>query len=237
MLYKTCFILVVLASTAIGGFTSSSLSGGAQDGVSRMNAHKMQQQPSERTQLSIWLVPPEPQRSELQEIIHKLAESHGGPTFTPHITIVGSVQASTELEERAVVEKLRRALHQHSKVNCSFLPNLVSFRDTWNQALIAKLDPTTDDDFYQLCLDVRAALDMPVKDWSFPPPAKSAHLSFFYGVGNNVPVLEDGDVVDEGVSITPVSPFQAHQISIIRIVSSLDSVPDWWCIATIDFDE
>ncbi len=40
---------------------------------------------------SIWLVPQEPELSFLREQIRRIAEISGGPTFQPHITVLGGI--------------------------------------------------------------------------------------------------------------------------------------------------
>jgi 2'-5' RNA ligase len=55
--------------------------------------------------LAYWLVPAEPQRSELTTLIRRLAASQCAPSFVPHITIYAA--NSAEPERRQLDEKLR----------------------------------------------------------------------------------------------------------------------------------
>jgi hypothetical protein len=159
------------------------------------------------------------------------------------VTIIGKVLTSsaaagaTEQEEQRIVETLRQTLHSRPSVECAFRPGLVSFRDRWNQALVALLDPSKDDDFVRLCCEVREALDMPTADWSFPPPAQAAHMSLFYGVGDNVPRLseDDGNVKGHPMSMASLGTFRAHQVHVVRVVANLESVTEWKCVGSIDF--
>ena len=43
------------------------------------------------TMQSIWLVPKEPEREKLQNLIERVAAVTGGPRFEPHVTILGDV--------------------------------------------------------------------------------------------------------------------------------------------------
>ncbi|MDE2912840.1 MAG: hypothetical protein OXL68_07945 [Paracoccaceae bacterium] len=46
---------------------------------------------SDREMLSIWLVPQEPEYSQLQLLIRRVAELTGGPVFEPHVTILADI--------------------------------------------------------------------------------------------------------------------------------------------------
>lgn len=50
---------------------------------------------------SIWVIPPEPIYSQLKTIIDDLAGEFDGPTFEPHMTLVGDIDKDvSELEKK-----------------------------------------------------------------------------------------------------------------------------------------
>ncbi|KAL3924882.1 MAG: hypothetical protein SGILL_000775 [Bacillariaceae sp.] len=240
ILHNTCIVMAA-ASTAkgsCGGLRGSSSESSSTSPTKISQAEAVKKQQPQQTHLSIWLIPPEPYRTELQERIDTLAEDHDGPKFTPHITVVGNVPASTPEEEQQVVDQLKTALYHQRRpsVACSFLPKLLSFPKKWNQALIAELDLAEDKDqeFYNLCVAVREATGLPTEDWGFAPPSKLPHLSLYYGTGDNVPSLDNG-AGDEHLN-QPIESFHAHDIQVVRVTSSLESVPEWKNVGSVRFE-
>src|SRR3989344_4241262 len=53
---------------------------------------------------SLWLVPENEQKDQLQSIVNRLAEDNNSPTFTPHLTLIGDVEIQLEPFRRAVDE-------------------------------------------------------------------------------------------------------------------------------------
>jgi putative hydrolase of the HAD superfamily len=53
----------------------------------------------ERTLLSIWLVPAEPERAALAQLIDELARRYGAPRFAPHITLFAGSTARADWRE------------------------------------------------------------------------------------------------------------------------------------------
>jgi hypothetical protein len=62
-------------------------------------------------------------------------------------------------------------------------------------------------------------------------------MSLFYGVGDNVPRLseDDGNVKGHPMSMASLGTFRAHQVHVVRVVANLESVTEWKCVGSIDF--
>ena len=68
--------------------------------------------------------------SQLQKKIDYLAEAYGGPTFPPHITLVGGV-TSSEQQVLDTAKRLAGIIQVHVLLNCSWVsfifPKLLNF--------------------------------------------------------------------------------------------------------------
>jgi len=52
---------------------------------------------------SLWLLPPEPQRTRLATLMQDLARAHDAPIFPPHITLLGQLPDRDPLETTATL--------------------------------------------------------------------------------------------------------------------------------------
>ena len=80
--------------------------------------------------ISCWLVPPEPNRTDLQALVRELAQRHGLQPFEPHVTLIGNLG----LSEADAVEKLK------SLAGTGSVPvqlTAVEAYPVWNQSLMA----------------------------------------------------------------------------------------------------
>mmetsp|Transcript_38390 Transcript_38390/g.44228 ORF Transcript_38390/g.44228 Transcript_38390/m.44228 type:complete len:393 (+) Transcript_38390:57-1235(+) len=193
--------------------------------------------------LSLWLIPPGGEEAEgtnddddknrhnhkdkqqkkhnvyqsAQQLVNELSEQYNGPTFIPHVTIVGGIEVDSEEEALRVSKKLQEGLAVSNNNNsdtdattttdtttgsieCHFKARLVSEPSCWNQALIVEMEPSNS--FVQLCQRSRQLLGMEQQNQqpqkgeqeeicsscvSFPPPARVPHMSLYYGVPPNIP--------------------------------------------------
>mmetsp|Transcript_38389 Transcript_38389/g.44225 ORF Transcript_38389/g.44225 Transcript_38389/m.44225 type:complete len:394 (+) Transcript_38389:57-1238(+) len=154
--------------------------------------------------LSLWLIPPGGEEAEgtnddddknrhnhkdkqqkkhnvyqsAQQLVNELSEQYNGPTFIPHVTIVGGIEVDSEEEARQLSKKLQEGLSTTSYVDsstsgggtrtrttntptgieCRFKARLVSEPSCWNQALIVEMEPSNS--FVQLCQRSRQLLGM-----------------------------------------------------------------------------
>ncbi|KAG7361568.1 cyclic phosphodiesterase-like protein [Nitzschia inconspicua] len=197
-----------------------------------VSKHSQQQLPP-NTRLSLWLVPPEPQRTTLQSEIDRLAKQYGGPTFPPHVTLMGRIEVTTLQEQQLVIDRLHSAIRrrqqqqqqQPGSIKCRF-ESFLTFPQCWNQALIAEMEQTPD--LIELCDLVRQAVGQTQSGWKFPSPSNVPHLSLFYGTEDSVPAITDISTV-----LLPLS-FDAHKMEVYRLQTGLEYVPTWERMATID---
>ncbi|MFT5685244.1 MAG: 2'-5' RNA ligase [Myxococcota bacterium] len=111
---------------------------------------------------SLWLLPDE--ASILAPVIDRLATTHSGPRFTPHLTLLGSVLGE-QLVERA--EALAAQLSPMT------LPTgAVVGSDRWFRCLTLALPPSTALQAARAAAE--AAFAVPARPWS-------PHISLLYG--------------------------------------------------------
>lgn len=245
----------VVAAAALASSTSSVSSVGtvistsSSSSTASSSSSLRGRHPSTQTELSIWLMPPEPERTTLQQEIDLLAQHYRGPTFAPHVTLLGRVTVSSPKDEQLVIEQLNKAFSKRrqqqqdngsdSSIACHF-SKLLTFPHSWNQALIAEMKVTPQ--FLELCNLVRRALGqqqpstttttVSSTEWEFPPPSSVPHLSFFYGEsGDGSSIADDPSLQNK--SLLPMS-FDAHQVDVYRTRAGLEYVPTWERIATLD---
>jgi len=152
-----------------------------------------------------------------QQLVNELAEQYNGPTFIPHVTIVGGIEVDTEEDALRLATKLQEGFSQKAtttnfeSIDCHFKARLVSEPSCWNQALIVEMDPSNS--FVKLCQRSRQLLGMEQPNQqqyqhqqqpnqqqqegkeeqrcasclSFPPPARVPHMSLYYGVPPTIP--------------------------------------------------
>lgn len=88
-------------------------------------------------QYSIWIIPPKPLYNLLKNTIDKLAKKYKGPTFEPHMTLLGDIDESlSEIEYK--VQKLAANI---DKLKLSLGP--VSFSTTYFQSVFVRINSTS----------------------------------------------------------------------------------------------
>jgi 2'-5' RNA ligase len=116
---------------------------------------------------SLWLVPDGAVDDALQAVVERLAQEHDGPSFPPHVTLLGGIVA----EEPDVVERSRRLAAQTAPFTIHL--DDIGVGETYFQSLFATVRPTPE------LLSVRRAAEQ-----AFPeslPAQYHPHLSLLYG--------------------------------------------------------
>jgi 2'-5' RNA ligase len=116
---------------------------------------------------SLWLVPEAGAISDaLQAIIDRLSREYGGPTFPPHLTLLGGITAP----EDDVTERARRLAAQWAPVTLHL--DDIGTDETYFQSLFAVVRPTSE------LVALRAAARA-----IFPeaPDPYRPHISLLYG--------------------------------------------------------
>ncbi len=54
---------------------------------------------------SVWMIPEEPELTELTNLIRDFADTHGTPSFVPHVTLLGDL-AGDQAELTAILERI-----------------------------------------------------------------------------------------------------------------------------------
>jgi 2'-5' RNA ligase len=163
---------------------------------------------------SIWIIPPEPIYSELKDTIDDLAKKYGGPTFEPHMTLLGDIdRILTEIES-----KIRKLVADLDNLKLSLGP--VSFSTTYFQSVLVRVNSTAK--LMQLNLDAKKLLD--IDNNVFMP-----HLSLLYG---------DHDMVTREKAMSNLQFSQASFIVDKLIITPATPNPtEWLHSATISFGE
>ena len=187
-----------------------------------LEADLVTKQPDDETsasspfKISIWLMPPPGVETRIQGLVNSLAKKNGGPTFRPHVTVVGGFECKSEEEAHRMAADLRKGLKHYGSVPCIFDPKFKSYPTTWNQSLIATVEVT--EAFFNLCQISREILNVNPNNWTFPSPANLPHMSLFYGV-ENIPDL---------TGLSPIEDYEAHTISVWKTFSSdIGGVDEW----------
>lgn len=152
-----------------------------------------------------------------------MAENHGGPTFQPHVTVVGNIPCHSDKDALKIAKNLQDSLRGFGKVPCVFSSSPYASDGVWNQALLVTMEKSAP--FMNLCQKTRAILGMDTKHWGFPQPAGMPHMSLFYGV-DNVPGQNE---------TKPISPFDTSKLALWKTdPPTLEGVPYWKEIAVIN---
>lgn len=179
---------------------------------------------SQEISLSLWLLPPRTTHHKIKGQIHQLAENgKRGPTFEPHITIVGGIKCISEAHALELARRLETGLKGFGKVPCSLSPVPYAAKGVWNQALYFTVE--TSASLMNLCQKARAILGMDTENWTFPAPATYPHLSVFYGI----------DEIPEKMEVQAIMPFHAYTVALWRTdPATLEGVRQWREISVID---
>jgi len=129
--------------------------------------------------LSLWLVPPEPVRTQLRSMMQAIVASEGTPMFEPHVTIIGNVGGMSDV---AILRKLKQ-LQGTGKISVHFDTPVVSGRNLgepapWNQAVVAVVQES---DALRILQEKAKSVffgGTPTVAWA--PPIAKPHLSLAY---------------------------------------------------------
>ena len=177
------------------------------------------------TTLSLWLMPPEPNRKEIQEQINTFAANNNGPVFVPHITVIGGITCQSEKHLAEIVKKLRGGLKGFGSVPCRLVSGPFTSKGVWSQAYFMVLDMCAP--FMNWCQKSRAILGHDTERWRFASPADLPHLSLFYGTSN----------IPDKMSVKKIHPSQSFELALWQTdPQTIDGVPRWKEVATIDLN-
>jgi hypothetical protein len=211
---SSTFIASLVFRTGILYCSSSQSGMTAADIAMIHNSHPNLRQGSAPMTLSLWLYPPHDARLDIQDQIDMLAEDRG-PSFAPHVTLVGGLPCQSEEEALQLGRALQDGLRGFGEVPCHFSSTPKTSEGFWNQALYLTVNET--DPFMKLCEACRViiGLELPC---TFASPARKPHLSLFYGVTD----------IPNASEVEPVKPFQASTIAIWSTgPSTLAGVQSW----------
>ena len=174
--------------------------------------------------LSLWLLPPLPQRKYLSKEIAKIAMRHNqqgsSAPFMPHITIVGSIRCEAHREATELGKQLEKGLQGSGVVPCRFerKPCVAMYNKegklVWSQSCIAIMERS--EEYMNLLALSRKLLELPPGEWMFPGPSCEPHFSKFYGA-HQIPtdIEAPPDFVADEVALYMTTP------------GTLDGVAKW----------
>ena len=116
---------------------------------------------------SFWFMPTETVGQKFSQIIVQLAEHYSSPTFPPHVTLLGSIEAHQE-EIISKAQELASRLHP-----IPFQLTTIAFTNSYYRALLVKVELST-----ELLVAFQQAKRL------FPSSQKTGympHLSLLYG--------------------------------------------------------
>jgi 2'-5' RNA ligase len=158
---------------------------------------------------SLWLVPEGAAEDALQAVVDRLAREHGGPSFPPHVTLLGSLVTT----EEDVVDRSRRLAARIAPFTIHL--DDIGTGETYFQSLFATVRPTPE------LLAVRAAAQQ-----AFPEAMAGPyypHVSLLYGH----PPVETKQAIVEALRGTLPPAFEAR---VLVTNSTGPSVDDWRCV-------
>jgi hypothetical protein len=103
---------------------------------------------------SVWALPPEHVRERLRVVMEALRASHGGPTFDPHVTVVGAIR----LRRSQAIEMLRAASVGVSPYTARVTG--VARGDFFYQCVYLRLEPTAEVSLASLLLQCSASIQL-----------------------------------------------------------------------------
>lgn len=163
---------------------------------------------------SIWTIPPEPVKSQLQAIIIGLSRNHRGPVFEPHMTLIGDVKKDKE----AMIETTEALAEGLTELKLSL--GEISFGTTFFQSVFIKVLATAE----LMELNLKANRLLGTKNNVFLP-----HISLLYG---------DHDIISrEKIAISINFLRTTIFVSEFIVVPSTSDTSEWTHIAHIPFRE
>ena len=162
---------------------------------------------------TVWLIPPEPVYSQIKSIIDRLSSEYKGPSFEPHMTLLGGFSSDNLSETEEKVKDLAK----FDKLDLTLGP--VSFSTTYFQSVFVRVNSTTK--LMQLNLDAKKMFGR--ENDVFMP-----HISLLYGDHDMVMREKAASSVE-----LPSASFVVDKFSITPADSN--DPKDWKIISTISF--
>lgn len=165
--------------------------------------------------MSLWLVPPEPARTRLREMMARVATAQGLPTFEPHVTILGNVGAGSNQDIASKLTALRGigpvVVRFHANVTAGHMPGEPA---PWSQSAIAIVDES--EGLRRLQREAKRAFlgsseaEPPV---SWAPPIGKPHLSLAYVQST----LADDRSEKACQALSPPPEFTATEVVVMQV--------------------
>lgn len=159
---------------------------------------------------SIWIIPPPPLFDELNEIIHDLSSKYQSPIFTPHMTVLGSVDEKLDTIQRAI----KKSIVGLDKLSLSLGP--VSFSTTYFQSVFVRINSTA----HLMNVNLGLKKHLHVENNVFMP-----HISLLYGNHD----MELREKITREIKIQNFL-FVVHKIDIIQ---GKPEPSEWKSVATV----
>lgn len=160
----------------------------------------------------VWIIPPEPVFSELDNILRDLSQKYDGPLFHPHMTLLSNVEKPLEEIQQAV----ENAVHGLDTFKLSLGP--ISFSTTYHQSVFVRVNSIAP--LMNLNLSLKKSLGF--QNTVFMP-----HMSLLYGDHD----METREKVTKELTLTNTT-FTANEVV---IVSDAPDPINWKPIVTIPF--
>jgi hypothetical protein len=164
--------------------------------------------------ISLWLMPPQKERSALRKVIDRVAEEQHSDAFEPHITLASlSPGTSTEGWTDAIAAQLQK----HVPILATF--DKLRTGNTFFQSVFA--DIQQDKKLFAFREDIVASITQGRAPDPKLGPDWYPHISFFYG---SPPQTEKGDIVktleetgdEETGRVAKIKQFEANEVWIVQ---------------------
>mmetsp|Transcript_17181 Transcript_17181/g.31106 ORF Transcript_17181/g.31106 Transcript_17181/m.31106 type:complete len:268 (+) Transcript_17181:425-1228(+) len=174
--------------------------------------------------LSLWLLPPQPERDRLAEQIAHLSKTYNGSApFVPHVTVLGCVPCESVKHGKHLGRRLEKRLTGTGGIPCRFRDEIVSMYDDstgkliWSQSCLSIM--ARSEEFMNLLERSREATGMANgAEWMFPGPLREPHMSHYYGSESPPPVSQ----------VQRPPDFVAHEVALfVTSPGSVAGVKEW----------
>jgi 2'-5' RNA ligase len=167
---------------------------------------------------SLWLVPPDPQRKKLRDLIDDFARACDALPFEPHLTLVGDINAPSDKIARC----LKPIIHQTPSIDLN-LGEVVNGTDFF-MSLYFEVEPTTE----------LLGLQREVVSRCFSGGAHQRdflpHISLAYG---EIPDPKRRLFVRRAQELLPIS-FSVSKVDIVR-ASACSPIETWTFVKELTF--
>jgi 2'-5' RNA ligase len=160
------------------------------------------------SRFSLWLVPEGAVQDALQAVVDRLAREHGGPSFPPHLTLLGSIVTL----EQDLVERSQRLAASSTPFTIHL--DDVDVGETYFQSLFVTVRPTSE------LLALREAAQQAFPEAPVEP--YRPHVSLLYGH----PSAETKQTIVQALRGTLPPSFEAR---VLVANATGPSVDDWRC--------